>query len=372
MIRVEHLTKRFGTLEVLKDVNAQIQKGEVISIIGPSGTGKSTFLRCLNMLDPPTSGKIFVNEQEITAPGAKVAQLRQKMGMVFQDFNLFAHLSILDNITLAPMKLLGKKRPEAEARARELLQMVGLGAKEAAFPSELSGGQKQRVAIARCLAMDPEIILFDEPTSALDPTMVSEVLGVIRRLAQEGMTMAIVTHEMQFAKNVSTRVFFMFGGVVYEEGTPEQIFDHPQKEETRAFINRVRSFHYPIADRHYDFYEMTSAVERFCTRHFLGDARKDAIVHVIEETLGLYFATPEAGLPQNAGQSAPSGLDLSIDYSEKTGTVLVQFTADGHVRSVLHAQDSPDELGIMIIKGMAKGEVEEKIIDDHVVLTIPV
>jgi len=265
MIRVEHLSKKFGDLEVLRNVNAHINRGEVISVIGPSGTGKSTFLRCLNLLDPPTGGRIFIDGQEITAPNANVSLLRQKMGMVFQDFNLFLHLNVLENLTLAPVKLLHKTPALALSKARELLHLVGLAAKEKAYPAELSGGQKQRVAIARCLAMNPDIILFDEPTSALDPTMVSEVLGVIRRLAGTGMTMLIVTHEMQFARDVSSRVFYMDQGIIYEEGAPSQIFDHPEKEATRTFINRIRNLEWNIEDyEHYDIYALTTDIIQFC------------------------------------------------------------------------------------------------------------
>ena len=207
MIKVEHLAKKFGSLEVLTDVNTEIHQGEVISIIGPSGTGKSTFLRCLNLLDTPTGGKIYIDKIDIQAKETDVHKIRQKMGMVFQSFNLFSHLSVLENLTIGPIKLLKKNPEEAKKKALELLHLVGLADKAEYFEDELSGGQKQRVAIARCLAMEPEIILFDEPTSALDPTMVSEVLAVIRRLARDGMTMAIVTHEMDFARDVSNRIF---------------------------------------------------------------------------------------------------------------------------------------------------------------------
>ncbi|MCQ2150221.1 MAG: ABC transporter permease subunit, partial [Bacteroidales bacterium] len=220
IIRVSHLKITFGgTLAILKDVNAEIRKGEVISIIGPSGTGKSTFMRCLNLLEKPDGGSIEVDGQDILAPGADVPALRRKMGMVCQSFNLFNDRSVLENITFAPMKLLGKSREEAESKAMELLELVGLAEKTDYYPSQLSGGQKQRVAIARALAMDPEIILFDEPTSALDPTMVSEVLGVMRTLAKKGMTMIVVTHEMKVAREVSNRIFFMNQGVIYEDGS---------------------------------------------------------------------------------------------------------------------------------------------------------
>lgn len=214
MIRVEHLQKSYGELKVLRDVCTTINKGEVISIIGPSGTGKSTFLRCLNLLDTPTGGAIYIDEKNLLAKDTNVSKIRQRMGMVFQSFNLFEHLSIMENVTIGPIKLLGIPPAEAQAKGLELLRMVGLAEKADSFPNQLSGGQKQRVAIARCLSMNPEIILFDEPTSALDPTMVSEVLAVIRNLAKLGMTMVIVTHEMSFARDVSTRVFYMDQGIM--------------------------------------------------------------------------------------------------------------------------------------------------------------
>ena len=239
MIKVRHLKKVFRTpggdeLTVLRDINCDIETGEVVSIIGPSGTGKSTLLRCLNRLEEPTSGVIEVDGKDILDHRTDINLIRRRMGMVFQNFNLFEHLTILDNLTLCPMTLLGKSREEAERRGLELLGTVGLHDKAGCLPRELSGGQKQRAAIARCLAMEPEIILFDEPTSALDPTMVSEVLAVIRHLANHGMTMCIVSHEMQFVRDVSTRILFLNDGIVYEEGTPEQIFENPRKPVTRA------------------------------------------------------------------------------------------------------------------------------------------
>ena len=241
MIKVEKLAKKFGNLSVLEDINVEIHKGEVISIIGPSGTGKSTFLRCLNLLETPTGGSIYIDGEDILHKETNVPKLRQKMGMVFQSFNLFSHLTVLENLTIGQIKLLKRDKESAEKKAIELLKMVGLAEKAHSFADELSGGQKQRVAIARCLSMDPEIILFDEPTSALDPTMVSEVLAVIRRLAKEGMTMAIVTHEMDFARDVSNHVVFMDGGVVVEQGTPDDIFLNAQEERTKQFLSRAMS-----------------------------------------------------------------------------------------------------------------------------------
>ena len=239
LIKVENLHKDFGGLQVLKGIDFQVRKGEVVSIIGPSGGGKSTFLRCLNLLEEPTRGKIWFAGEEITAPGVNVNRHRQKMGMVFQHFNVFNNLNVLDNITLAPK--LEKKVPkdEAEKRAMELLKTVGLEDKRRQFPRKLSGGQKQRLAIVRALAMDPDVILFDEPTSALDPEMVKGVLNVIKDLAKSGMTIVIVTHEMAFAREVSDRVVFIDGGVIAEEGTPNQDFENPQNPRTKEFLSQV-------------------------------------------------------------------------------------------------------------------------------------
>ena len=239
MISVSHLQKSFNGVLVLKDVNAEIKKGEVISIIGPSGTGKSTFLRCLNRLETPDGGRIVVDGQDVTDPKTDIPAVRRKMGMVFQNFNLFGNLTVIGNVMAAQCDLLKKTPAEAKAKAMELLARVGLAEKANALPDELSGGQKQRIAIARALAMDPDIILFDEPTSALDPTMVGEVLTVIKDLAKTGMTMLIVTHEMGFARDVSTRIFYMDEGVVYEEGTPDEIFSCPKKPKTIDFVGRV-------------------------------------------------------------------------------------------------------------------------------------
>ena len=239
MISVRHLRKSFNGVAVLRDVNAEIGKGEVISIIGPSGTGKSTFLRCLNRLETPDGGSILVNGVDVTDPKADLAAVRRRMGMVFQNFNLFGNLTILGNVMAAQCDILGVSKDAARKKALELLGRVGLANKADALPDELSGGQKQRVAIARALAMDPEILLFDEPTSALDPTMVGEVLAVIKDLAKTGMTMLIVTHEMGFARDVSTRVFYMDEGVVYEDGAPNEVFDRPKKPRTVEFVGQV-------------------------------------------------------------------------------------------------------------------------------------
>lgn len=239
IIKVEHLSKKFGENEVLKDINYEIKQGEVVVIIGPSGSGKSTFLRCMNLLETPTSGQILFEDQDITDPKNDIFKMREKMGMVFQNFNLFPNMSVLDNITLSPVKVKKENKQAAETYAKELLQTVGLPDKANAFPQSLSGGQQQRIAIARALAMKPDVMLFDEPTSALDPEMVGEVLGVMQRLAKEGMTMVIVTHEMGFAKEVGDKIVFMDGGYIVEEGTPEEVFGNPQHNRTKDFLSKV-------------------------------------------------------------------------------------------------------------------------------------
>lgn len=239
MIVVKGLHKSFGKLEVLKGIDCHIHPQEVLCVIGPSGSGKSTFLRCINRLEEAQKGQIFIDGEEVTANNADINRIRQEMGMVFQLFNLFPHKTTLENVTLAPIKIKGMDKQEAEEIAINLLRKVGLGDKDHVYPSQLSGGQKQRVAIARALAMQPKVMLFDEPTSSLDPEMVGEVLEVMKNLANEGMTMIVVTHEMGFAREVGHRVFFMDEGVIMEEGTPDQIFDNPQNPRTQAFLSKV-------------------------------------------------------------------------------------------------------------------------------------
>ena len=239
MIDVKNLHKYFGSLEVLKGIDCHIDKGECVCVIGPSGSGKSTFLRCLNLLETPTKGDIVIDDMHLTEKNFNVDAMRKRVGMVFQHFNLFPHLTILENVTLAPIRHKMMTEEQAKEKAMELLNRVGVGDKADNYPAQLSGGQKQRVAIARSLALSPEVMLFDEPTSALDPEMVGEVLEVMKQLAQEGMTMVVVTHEMGFAREVANRVFFMDGGGILEEGTPEQVFDHPQEERTKAFLSKV-------------------------------------------------------------------------------------------------------------------------------------
>ena len=239
LIRVEDLHKIFGELHAINGVSEEIKEGEVVVIVGPSGSGKSTFLRSLNLLEEPDRGHVYFEDVDITDKKVDINKHRQKMGMVFQHFNLFPHKTILDNITMAPIKLLGKSKEEAEKRAMELLELVGLEAKAKAYPSQLSGGQKQRIAIVRSLAMNPEVMLFDEPTSALDPEMVGEVLELMKRLAQDGMTMVVVTHEMGFAKEVATRVIFMDEGQIKEQGDPKEFFEHPKYPRLQEFLSKI-------------------------------------------------------------------------------------------------------------------------------------
>lgn len=239
MIYVNNLEKSFGKNKVLKGVNEHIKKGEVVVVIGPSGSGKSTFLRCLNLLEEPTSGEIVFEGNSITDKKVDINKIREKMGMVFQQFNLFPHKTVLENLTIAPIKVKGISKAEAEKKAFELLERVGLTDKAKAYPSSLSGGQKQRIAIARALAMEPDVMLFDEPTSALDPEMVGEVLSVMKDLAKDGMTMVVVTHEMGFAREVGDRILFMDAGNIVEQGTPEEIFSHPKNSRTIDFLSKV-------------------------------------------------------------------------------------------------------------------------------------
>ena len=283
LIEVRHLRKEFAEVTPLKDVNCTIERGEVISVIGPSGTGKSTFLRCLNRLETPTSGHILVDGTDMCDPATDLPAMRRKMGMVFQNFNLFGHMLVAENVMYGPTKLLGMGRQEAYDEALRLLGKVGLKDKALSYPHELSGGQKQRVAIARALAMRPEIMLFDEPTSALDPAMVSEVLSVMKGLAEEGLTMIVVTHEMNFARNVSSRVFYMDQGEIWEAGPPERIFERPERPETYAFVFSVSSWEWELTYPDADYPQMEGSLSGFCSRQFIGRALANACQHVVEE-----------------------------------------------------------------------------------------
>lgn len=353
MIELVHLEKKYENATPLRDVNAVINKGDVISVIGPSGTGKSTLLRCINMLERPTGGKILLDGTDITAHGYDVALARRRMGMVFQSFNLFGHLTVIENLMMAPMDNLGMSKQEAYDTGVRLLRRVGLAGRELQYPDQLSGGQKQRVAIARTLAMDPELILLDEPTSALDPAMVGEVQSVIRDLAGSGKTMMIVTHEMNFARAICNRVFYMDEGGIYEDGTPEQIFDDPQKEKTRRFIHRLKVFEILIEDTGFDFIHMVSELERYCIQNDI-PARIRYHIRLAIEELVLQLLLPH-------GDVLP--IHATVEYSdeEETATVTVSYggesfdPADGEnlmsynllrqtVGDILHQYDPDDEL----------------------------
>ena len=351
-IEVRHLRKEYGDVTPLKDVNADVERGEVISIIGPSGTGKSTFLRCLNRLETPTSGQILVDGLDICAPDADLPALRRRMGMVFQSFNLFGHMLVVENVMYAPTRLLKMDRQEAYDEAIALLRRVGLANKALARPSELSGGQRQRVAIARSLAMHPDILLFDEPTSALDPTMVSEVLAVMKDLAEGGLTMLTVTHEMRFARDVSDRVFFMDNGEVWEQGTPTQIFEHPIRKETHDFIFRVRSWQWSIDDLDFDYPGMLSSLETFCVRQFLGGRAAMACEMVVEELVSGRII-PAASV---AGVTRPKvGITLSVAEGGEVATLEVdcrELVAAG--ANVQDLDRSRDELSGMIVDRMTR------------------
>ncbi len=285
MISIRHLQKCFDGITPLRDVNAEIRDGDVICIIGPSGTGKSTLLRCINMLTPPTGGQILVNGVDMTDKKTNLNQIRHKMGMVFQSFNLFSHKMVIENVMMGPMDLFGISKQEAFDEGVRYLKMVGLGEKLYAYPDELSGGQQQRVAIARCLAMKPEIILFDEPTSALDPTMTGEVQGVIRRLKEQGLTMMVVTHDMQFSREIANRIFYMDQGEIYEEGPPEQIFDNPQRERTRAFVKRLQTLEYTVSSRDFDLYELNARIGSFAGKVRMDPRQVRNLELVLEELL---------------------------------------------------------------------------------------
>jgi len=344
MITVRNLVKKFGDVEVLKDINTEIHKGEVISIIGASGGGKSTFLRCLNLLERPTSGEIIINGVNLLDPATDVAAVRQNMNMVFQSFNLFDHMTALENLTLAPIKLKGIPRKEAEECCMELLRTVGLVERADYFPQELSGGQKQRVAIARCMAMNPEIILFDEPTSALDPTMVAEVLAVIRKLAKQGLTMLIVTHEMDFARDVSSRVFYMDDGRIHEEGPPARIFDNPQQERTLAFVHHLRTWRHTFHSPDVDPYAMHGEIRTFGEKQFLPRFAIYNLQLLAEELLQLLMPQLRAGMT----------FEIAVQYAEEEKTLNAFLSMPPGTPDPLATAGAEKKLSITLIRYLAE------------------
>lgn len=341
MIVIRNLRKEYPNITPLQNVNAEIKKGDVISIIGPSGTGKSTLLRCINRLETPTSGEILVDGVDICAKKADLPGLRRKMGMVFQSFNLFGHMSIIENLMRAPMDLLRKSKREAYDCDMELLQTVGLASKAENYPDELSGGQKQRVAIARALAMEPEILLFDEPTSALDPTMVGEVLSAIKRLADSGLTMLIVTHEMNFTKNVSNRVFYMDEGIIYEDGTPQQIFDDPKKEKTRRFIRQLKVLSLVIDRSDFDFPAINSSLEEFGRKQMMPQRQIYRTQLVFEELVMQRLVNEK-----NIGE-----IHMDVEYSEKEDSVDMIFRYGGEK---LGLPDDEKDMTAITLRGVTK------------------
>lgn len=356
MISLRHVCKEYPNVVPLQDISVEIRKGEVISVIGPSGTGKSTLLRCINLLEMPTAGEIVVGGEVITNKKCRINLVRQKMGMVFQSFNLFAHKTIIENIMMGQTDLLGRSRQEAYEKGMELLRTVGLSDKALSYPDELSGGQKQRAAIARTLAMEPEIILFDEPTSALDPTMVGEVLSVIRRLAGQGMTMMIVTHEMKFARDVSTRIFYMDQGELYEDGTPEQIFEHPKRERTRVFVRQLKVLHEENLLRNFDFPAFMTQLEEFGRKQQLSQKQIYAMQLVTEEALlqKLLPAAPDMKIM------------VDVEYGEKENLTEMRFSYEG---VPFHPFRDENDLSVRMLKGVA-GKIEHSFSDGINCLTI--
>lgn len=342
MIRLEHVRKVYPNATPLKDVNAEINNGDVISVIGPSGTGKSTLLRCINLLERPDGGKIFFEDEEITSPKCNIHKVRQKMGMVFQQFNLFGNLTVIENVMLAPVKLKGETRQAAFDNGMRLLQMVGLPDKYLNYPDQLSGGQKQRIAIARTLAMNPDVILLDEPTSALDPTMVGEVQTVIRQLAGTGKTMMIVTHEMNFARAICNRVFYLDEGGIYEDGTPEEIFTAPKRERTRRFIRRLQVLEFNIEGKVFDFPGAVSKIDTFCRKNMIPGNQSNR-VHLVFEELLEQILIPAPGVNR---------IHAAIEYSESSGEISFDVRYDGEVRS-------PGELGNELSYSIVKAEASE-------------
>ena len=346
LIEVKGLKKSFGRLEVLKGIDLTVEQGERIAVIGGSGCGKSVFLRSLCLLEKPDAGQILIDGREITARGANVDQIRRSMGMVFQKFHLFSEMDVMDNLCLAPTRLKGMSREEAEKKAMELLGTVGLSSRAHSWPTVLSGGQQQRIAICRCLMMEPKVLLFDEPTSALDPTMVGEVLAVIRMLAKRDMSMLIVTHEMNFAREVASRVLFFADGVIYEQGTPAEIFDAPKREKTISFINKIKYFSFDIKTREFDLMQLQGGIQTFGERYGL-DVRKTNRLQICCEEL-IMELLDHAYAPGNAMVY----LHLDVSYAEADGTTGIHLNCAGEAYNPF--EQTEDGLGVTILKKMAK------------------
>ena len=337
MIRLEHVRKVYPNVIPLSDVNAEINEGDVISVIGPSGTGKSTLLRCINLLERPDGGKIFFRDEEITSKKCNIHKVRQRMGMVFQSFNLFGNLTVIENIMFAPVNLKGETRQSAFENGMRLLRTVGLSDKYLNYPDQLSGGQKQRIAIARTLAMNPDVILLDEPTSALDPTMIGEVQTVIRELAKSGKTMVIVTHEMNFANAICNRVFYMDEGGIYEDGSPYEIFKNPKREKTRRFIRKLKVIEFMIENKNYDFPAVVSRIDTFCQKNIISHKCANLLQLAFEELIQ-QILLPSLESPK---------IYAVIEYSEEHGEISFDVRYNGPVMS---PEESENKLSYSILR----------------------
>ena len=358
MISIKHLSKSFGKNEILKDISVDIQDGEVVAVIGPSGCGKSTLLRCITLLELPDSGQIFIGGEEITRKGADINTVRRKLGMVYQSFNLFSHKTVLENVILSPVHVLKYPVEKAVQEAMGYLEMVGIANRADFLPSQLSGGQKQRVAIARCLAMHPEAIMFDEPTSALDPTMVDEVLSVIRKLVRSGLTCLIVTHEMNFARKIATRVFYMDEKTIYENGTPEEIFDHPQKEKTKIFINKLKVLTIESLLAEIDMYDVARKISDYCFKYDMNMRETNIINLVCEEYLTNLMKRPGDG----------EEISISVRYNEQNETKEVIFRDTFPAGNYFEGEDF-DPVSVSLIKGFTKS-VEYRRVDGQNVIEL--
>lgn len=361
MIEIKHLRKEYPNAIPLRDVNVTINDGDIISIIGPSGTGKSTLIRCLNLLDKPTSGSILIDGTDITAKGCNVCEVRKKMGMVFQSFNLFGHQTVIENVMNGPIDLLGMSKQEAYERAMDLLCKVGMEGRALSYPDMLSGGQKQRVAIARTLSMDPDIILFDEPTSALDPTMIGEVQTVIKDLAKTGKTMIIVTHEMKFAREICNRVFYMDEGGIYEDGTPEQIFDAPKKERTRRFVHQLKIKEIKITPDDFNPLRCLNELNIYLIQNGVSAKKRYSIESVFEE-LCLQILKPVLKEPQ---------INFILEYNEASDKTLINVFYNGEP---FDFRKSKNEIALSILKANAViedyGNIDNPPYTNKVTLTI--
>ena len=346
VLRVQGLSKSFGTLSVLENVDLTVEQGDRIALIGPSGTGKSVFLRSIAMLEKPDAGHIFVGDTDITQRGANLNQIRQKMGMVYQGFHLFSHMDVLENIIFAPVKVKKIAKAEAKEKAIELLSMVGLREKLHAMPHTLSGGQKQRVAIARSLAMEPDVLLLDEPTSALDPAMTAEVLAIVRKLAQTGLTLMLVTHEMSFAQEFASRVLYMDECTIYEQGTPEQIFENPQKPKTITFINRLKVFEEFIESSGFDLVGMNARVEVYFQKYGIEKKRLLNLQLLLEELLLLLFQEQYA-------QTQPD-ISLAVEYAPGKKEVKINMNYTGPAYDPFEGDG--EDIGVMLIRKLCIGK----------------